>query len=132
MYSFGFQHAFQRGIEASDNVFLTKVLYNSVRAWLRLTQCGQCFEAATIVIKQMIDVLAPSGLMRSAPDGKFKVVLNFLSLISRTGHFIFASFASAFLLKVYCKLSFPVPYSDRLSQASSTGVFPDPYARDGG
>ena len=26
MYSFGFQHAFQRGIEASDNVFLNKVL----------------------------------------------------------------------------------------------------------
>ncbi|KAF8836497.1 hypothetical protein BDN67DRAFT_1014656 [Paxillus ammoniavirescens] len=67
MYSFGFQHAFQRGIEASDNVFLTK-----------------CFEAATAVIKHMIGVLAPSGLMRSAPDG----------------HFIFASFASAFLLKL--------------------------------
>jgi len=67
MYSFGFQHAFQRGIETSDNVFLTK-----------------CFEAATAVIKHMINVLAPSGLMRSSPDG----------------HFIFASFASAFLLKL--------------------------------
>ncbi|KAF8435322.1 fungal-specific transcription factor domain-containing protein [Boletus edulis BED1] len=67
MYSFGFQDAFQRGIETSDNVFLTK-----------------CFEAATAVIKHMISVLAPSGLMRSSPDG----------------HFIFASFASAFLLKL--------------------------------
>ncbi|KAF8554878.1 hypothetical protein OG21DRAFT_1012322 [Imleria badia] len=67
MYSFGFQQAFERGIEASDNVFLTK-----------------CFEAATAVIKHMINVLAPSGLMRSSPDG----------------HFIFASFASAFLLKL--------------------------------
>ncbi|KAH7886528.1 fungal-specific transcription factor domain-containing protein [Phlebopus sp. FC_14] len=67
MYSFGFQHAFQRGMEASDHVFLTK-----------------CFEAATVVIKHMIEVLTPSGLMRSAPDG----------------HFIFASFASAFLLKL--------------------------------
>ncbi|KIJ62383.1 hypothetical protein HYDPIDRAFT_30354 [Hydnomerulius pinastri MD-312] len=67
MYSFGFQHAFQRGIEANDNVFLTK-----------------CFEAATVVIKHMIEVLVPSNLMRAAPDG----------------HFIFASFASAFLLKL--------------------------------
>jgi hypothetical protein len=67
MYSFGFQHAFQRGIEASDKVFLTK-----------------CFEAATAIIKHMIEVLAPSSLMRSAPDG----------------HFVFASFASAFLLKL--------------------------------
>ncbi|KAG9308027.1 hypothetical protein JVU11DRAFT_12679 [Chiua virens] len=67
MYSFGFQNAFQRGVEASDNFFLTK-----------------CFEAATAVIKHMVNVLAPSGLMRSSPDG----------------HFIFASFASAFLLKL--------------------------------
>ncbi|KAH7920352.1 hypothetical protein BV22DRAFT_1021375 [Leucogyrophana mollusca] len=67
MYSFGFQHAFQRGIEASDNVFLTK-----------------CFDAAKVVIKHMIEVLAPSGFMRSAPDG----------------HFVFASFASAFMLKL--------------------------------
>ncbi|KAH7906942.1 fungal-specific transcription factor domain-containing protein [Hygrophoropsis aurantiaca] len=67
MYSFGFQHAFQRGIEVSDNVFFTK-----------------CFDAAKIVIKHMIEVLAPSGFMRSAPDG----------------HFVFASFASAFMLKL--------------------------------
>ncbi|KAG0696615.1 fungal-specific transcription factor domain-containing protein [Suillus ampliporus] len=67
MYSFGFQHAFQRGMEASDNVFLDK-----------------CFDSAKVVIKQMIEVLAPSGLMCSAPDG----------------HFVFASFASAFMLKL--------------------------------
>ncbi|KAL4066300.1 fungal-specific transcription factor domain-containing protein [Scleroderma yunnanense] len=67
MYSFGFQHAFQRGMEASDHVFLKK-----------------CFESATKVIKHMIEVLAPTGYMRSSPDG----------------HFIFASFASAFLLKL--------------------------------
>ncbi|OJA14638.1 hypothetical protein AZE42_02677 [Rhizopogon vesiculosus] len=67
MYSFGFQHAFQRGIGASDNVFLDK-----------------CFDSAKVVIKHMIEVLVPSGLMRSAPDG----------------HFVFASFASAFMLKL--------------------------------
>ncbi|KAF9443388.1 hypothetical protein P691DRAFT_679620 [Macrolepiota fuliginosa MF-IS2] len=67
MFSFGFQHAFQRGIERSDQVFFTK-----------------CLEAAKSVIKNMIDGLAPSGYMRYAPDG----------------HFVFASFASAFLLKL--------------------------------
>ncbi|KAG1853069.1 hypothetical protein F4604DRAFT_1933338 [Suillus subluteus] len=67
MYSFGFQHAFQLGMEASDNVFLDK-----------------CFDSAKVIIKQMIEVLAPSGLMRAAPDG----------------HFVFASFASAFMLKL--------------------------------
>lgn len=67
MYSFGFQHAFQRGMESNDQVFLQK-----------------CFRAATAVIEHMTEVLAPSGFMQSSPDG----------------HFVFASFASAFLLKL--------------------------------
>jgi len=67
MFSFGFQQAFQRGIERSDQVFFTK-----------------CLEAAKSVIKNMIEGLAPSGYLRYAPDG----------------HFVFASFASAFLLKL--------------------------------
>ncbi|KAG9309175.1 hypothetical protein JVU11DRAFT_10886 [Chiua virens] len=48
----------------------------------------------------MVSVLAPSGLMRSSPDGH-------LSLISGTGHFMFASFASAFLLKYLKQLLRP-------------------------
>lgn len=43
-----------------------------------------CFQAAKSVILCMIDTLCPSGYMRFSPDG----------------HFIFASFASAFLLKL--------------------------------
>ncbi|KAF9560574.1 hypothetical protein CPC08DRAFT_762610 [Agrocybe pediades] len=43
-----------------------------------------CLEAAKSVIENMINGLAPSGYMRYAPDG----------------HFVFASFASAFLLKL--------------------------------
>lgn len=31
----------------------------------------QCFESATMVIKHMVEVLAPSGFMRSSPDGIF-------------------------------------------------------------
>jgi len=67
MYSFGFQQAFQRGIQPGDHVFFTK-----------------CLDAARSVIRSMIEDLAPSGYMRYAPDG----------------HFVFASFASAFLLKL--------------------------------
>ncbi|KAF8197112.1 fungal-specific transcription factor domain-containing protein [Pholiota molesta] len=44
----------------------------------------KCLEAAKSVLENMIEGLAPSGYMRYAPDG----------------HFVFASFASAFLLKL--------------------------------
>ena len=44
----------------------------------------KCLESATNVVKCVIDSLAPSGYFRYAPDG----------------HFVFASFASAFLLKL--------------------------------
>ncbi|PSR74578.1 hypothetical protein PHLCEN_2v9755 [Hermanssonia centrifuga] len=44
----------------------------------------KCFKAATDVILAMLDGLAPSGFERYAPDS----------------HFIFATFASAFLLKL--------------------------------
>ncbi|KAH9850967.1 fungal-specific transcription factor domain-containing protein [Lenzites betulinus] len=44
----------------------------------------KCFESAKGVIVTLIDTLAPSGYMRTSPDA----------------HFVFASFASAFLLKL--------------------------------
>ncbi|KAG1893559.1 uncharacterized protein F5891DRAFT_1258595 [Suillus fuscotomentosus] len=43
----------------------------------------KCFASAKLIIGQMIEVPTPSGLVRAAPDG----------------HFVFASFASAFMLK---------------------------------
>ncbi|KAG2018650.1 priB protein, variant 3 [Coprinopsis cinerea AmutBmut pab1-1] len=44
----------------------------------------KCHESAKSVIENMVDGLAPGGYMRYAPDG----------------HFVFAAFASAFLLKL--------------------------------
>ncbi|RDX45931.1 hypothetical protein OH76DRAFT_1532078 [Lentinus brumalis] len=44
----------------------------------------KCFESAKAVILTLIDSLIPTGYMRTSPDG----------------HFVFASFASAFLLKL--------------------------------
>jgi len=50
----------------------------------------------------MVERLAPSGYMRYAPDGRrfFMNINVHLESNHRTGHFVFASFASAFLLKV--------------------------------
>jgi hypothetical protein len=58
-------------------------------------------EAAKSVIQNMIEGLAQSGYMRYAPDGMFEL-LGFHSgiFMSFLGHFVFSSFASAFLLKV--------------------------------
>ncbi|KAF5345063.1 hypothetical protein D9758_010418 [Tetrapyrgos nigripes] len=67
MFSFGFQQAFQRGIQSQDNIFFSK-----------------CFEAAKAVVTEMLEGLVPTGYVKYAPDG----------------HFVFSSFASAFLLKL--------------------------------
>ncbi|KAH6903859.1 hypothetical protein BKA70DRAFT_1373739 [Coprinopsis sp. MPI-PUGE-AT-0042] len=67
MFSFGFQQALVRGLQAGDEIYFTK-----------------CLESAKSVVLTMLDSLAPSGYMRYAADG----------------YFVFASFASAFLLKL--------------------------------
>ncbi|CAE6525117.1 unnamed protein product [Rhizoctonia solani] len=65
MFSFGHQQAFQRGLE-KGKIFFDK-----------------CYKAASEVVRVAIEVLAPSGRLKYAPDG----------------HFVFLSFAAAFLLK---------------------------------
>ncbi|CAE6480281.1 unnamed protein product [Rhizoctonia solani] len=65
IFSFGHQQAFQRGLE-KGKVFFDK-----------------CYKAACEVVRVAIEVLAPSGRLKYAPDG----------------HFVFLSFAAAFLLK---------------------------------
>jgi hypothetical protein len=98
---------------------------------------SQCFEAATAVIKHMINVLAPSGLMRSSPDGKLNspatLAYHHSLLIPCTGHFIFASFASAFLLKVCSSTSREMrPLCSAPETASSTRICPYSHPRNGG
>ncbi|KAJ7689016.1 fungal-specific transcription factor domain-containing protein [Mycena rosella] len=67
MFSFGFQQAYQRGLQPPDHIFFAK-----------------CLESAKAVLRNMVEGLAPTGYMRYSPDG----------------HFVFAAFASAFLLKL--------------------------------
>jgi len=87
MYSFGFQYAFEKRIEVDLRHFYTK-----------------CFGAATSVIRTMIETLAPSGFMLYSPDGEPLLLPHAFPGsdvdLLLTGHFVFTSFASAFLLKV--------------------------------
>ena len=87
MYSFGFQFAFEKRVEVDLRHFYTK-----------------CFGAATSVIRTMIEDLAPSGFMLYSPDGKPLPLPHTLQGLGidrvLIGHFVFTSFASAFLLKV--------------------------------
>lgn len=66
IFSFGHQQAFQRGLE-QGKVFFDK-----------------CYKAASEVVRIAIEILAPAGRLKYAPDG----------------HFVFISFAAAFLLKM--------------------------------
>ncbi|KAF9074255.1 hypothetical protein BDP27DRAFT_1317542 [Rhodocollybia butyracea] len=52
MFSFGFQQAYQRGIQSGDDMFFNR-----------------CLEAAKTVIRNMVEKLAPSGYMRFSADG---------------------------------------------------------------
>jgi len=67
MFSFGFQKAFERGLQADDEVFFTRSL-----------------ESAKTVVNVLVESLVPTGYIRFAPDG----------------YFVFAAFASAFMLKL--------------------------------
>lgn len=53
MHSFGFQYAFEKRLEAELRHFYAK-----------------CFDAATSVIKIMIETLAPTRFMLYSPDGE--------------------------------------------------------------
>jgi hypothetical protein len=73
MFSFGFQKAFERGFEADDEVFFTKVriIIHRVIFGENLTGPGirQSLESAKAVVTVLIDSLVPTGYIRFAPDG---------------------------------------------------------------
>ncbi|KAI9511757.1 hypothetical protein F5148DRAFT_1315053 [Russula earlei] len=62
MFSFGFQHAFQRGLEADDEVFFTRNL-----------------ESAKTVVTVLVDSLVPTGYIHYALDGALFVFVAFAS-----------------------------------------------------
>jgi hypothetical protein len=70
MFSFGFQKAFQRGFEADDEVFFTKVRFlprHAVPAGINAS--WQSLESAKAVVTVLVESLVPTGYIRFAPDG---------------------------------------------------------------
>ena len=102
MFSFGFQHGFRRGFHDNDPLFFNTARVLLPFFFLHLLKVLQCLNAAMTVVRTMIDSLAPSGYMRFAPDG----------------HFVFASFASAFLLKLL-----KPEFSSFLTKGQETEIF---------
>jgi hypothetical protein len=68
---------------------------------LRILNVLQCLNAAKSVIRNMVESLAPSGYAMDGMQHGSHVIC-----LLADGHFIFASFASAFLLKVGLVLNF--------------------------
>ncbi|KAJ7641594.1 hypothetical protein FB45DRAFT_359818 [Roridomyces roridus] len=54
MFSFGFQQAYQRGLQPPDYIFFT-----------------ECLASAKGVLRQMVEGLIPTGFIRYSPDGHF-------------------------------------------------------------
>ena len=77
MFSFGFQKAFQRGFEADDEVFFTRVRKDLAHSCIvsprlmpttpRIFQ--KSLESAKAVVTTLVDTLVPTGYVRFAPDG---------------------------------------------------------------
>jgi hypothetical protein len=109
MYSFGFQYAFESGVQPND-IFFTKASILSARyqpgSLICCSATYQCFEAAKSVIRIIVERLAPGGYMRFSPDGEIIIrQRGFWCSYLSSGYFVFATFASAFLLKVCCVLA---------------------------
>lgn len=90
---FGFQQTFEKGKQSPDRDFLNKVASHSYLSFFLLI-FNQCMTAARKVVLTFIEVLAPSGYMKYAPNGWFN----------------FCSFACAFLIKV----SLLIPDGDKM------------------
>jgi hypothetical protein len=135
MFSFGFQKAFQRGFQADDEVFFTRVR-DFVWSWRvrrdeRRPDIFQSLESAKMVVTVLVDTLVPTGYIRYAPDGAW-TALCFAPVCRKTsisGYFVFAAFASAFMLKVLSISAWPRLRSDMNSfffsaVASTPGMLP--------
>jgi len=69
-------------LERVTTSFLTRSVVLGLVASAILQKLQQCFDSAKVVIKHMIEVLVPSGLMRSAPDGKLMLCMGDMLSVS--------------------------------------------------
>jgi hypothetical protein len=70
MFSFGFQKAFQRGFQADDEVFFTRVRIFFARGVLSggVNTSPKSLESAKAVVNVLVESLVPTGYIRFAPD----------------------------------------------------------------
>ncbi|KAI9451639.1 hypothetical protein F5148DRAFT_1152419 [Russula earlei] len=70
MFSFKFQNAFQRGLEADDEVFFTRVRDFTLSCIVGMTPVFfKSLESAKTVVTVLVDSLVPTGYIHFAPDG---------------------------------------------------------------
>ena len=69
MFSFGFQKAFERGLQADDEVFFTRVRIFYTQACSDGVNTSQSLESAKVVVTVFVESLVPTGYIRFAPDG---------------------------------------------------------------
>jgi hypothetical protein len=114
MFSFGFQKAFQRGFEADDEVFFTKVRIlprhavspeinaagHFLRAWKAPGPSSRC---SSILWSRRVTYVSHQTVRK--PHAA--LLSSFLTPLIYTGYFVFAAFASAFMLKARDR---PLPY----------------------
>ena len=106
MFSFGFQKAFQRGFEPDDEVFFTKVsnLFGQYQPKLMATGHFQRVWKAPRPLSRCLLILwsrqVTYGLHQTVRKPHAALLFSVLTPLIYTGYFVFAAFASAFMLKV--------------------------------
>lgn len=118
MFSFGFQKAFQRGFEPDDEVFFTKVsnlLDMQCQPKLLTTGHFQRAWKAPRPLSRYSSILwsrrVTYVLHQTVRKPHAALLLSALTPLIKTGYFVFAAFASAFMLKVRdCPLYSPMGF----------------------
>ncbi|KAI9450175.1 hypothetical protein F5148DRAFT_1370891 [Russula earlei] len=111
MFSFGFQNAFQRGLEADDEVFFARSL-----------------ESAKTVVTVLVDSLVPTGYIRFSPDGYFV----FAAFASACMLKLYSRFLASLLAKHKCdgtaqgRMPQQGPPSQQMQTGSSTPRYQQP------
>jgi hypothetical protein len=119
MFSFGFQKTFQQGFEPDDKVFFTRVsilLGHTVSANINANRRFQSAWKASRPSSQYSSILwflPVTYVTRQTVCKPHATLFSFSTPYSYIGYFVFAAFASAFMLKVRDH-----PFYRRMEQAS--------------
>lgn len=129
MFSFGFQKAFQRGFEPDDEVFFTKVRSSNIQCQPKLMPTGHSQRAwkaprpssrySSILWSRRVIYALHQTVRKLNVD----LVLSVLTPLIYIGYFVFAAFASAFMLKVRDRPFYPAAVLARVSDYTFTAAY---------